>query len=541
MMKDTVILNDESPKCKLIDFKSHINTLKTSKTILMCLFLTALYLISGYWKWLEIGVSVCAIVFMAIIPMQSAFCIFMYLHCFTLSNIGYDSCFMVTLIGFCIILFVKYVRGLKRKKYEHHKKIFSCISVFYIFTTLMSFFYSFYRGAFLYFTYLPLIYLIFAMRDEFDIKQGMNFLFGGMIASCALGFIFDFLPGFQYTAFHNKIENRFRGLVNHTNYLSLRAVFVLSYYMYRFLDKKMNWVDFTTTFFICSGITILTKSKTGICLLGLMSVLFLILSLKKDFKNNIKCVCVLLCVCLFMCGVFYKQIWEILQRFGSAFTSDDFFGSLLTGRDEIWSKYLKESFSSTRTILFGHGLLAQQLYIPNVFPNFPFVETHNFYIFLLYRFGLVGTAFLTYIIYSIIKETYYTKPQFIASLPLIFILLESFCDNTFKCYNISFFIFAVMILFATQKEEILKLKKEKESYLKAKEEKKLKRKQFKNAKHLQSTELENNGKVCEPSINSTTTTSSGDSTEPSISSKDKSNIQDITEDNIANPQNHNTK
>ena len=38
------------------------------------------------------------------------------------------------------------------------------------------------------------------------------------------------------------------------------------------------------------------------------------------------------------------------------------------------------------------------------------------------------------------------KPKFIAYLPLIFILLESLCDNTMKCYNITYFIFAFMIL-----------------------------------------------------------------------------------------------
>ena len=474
-MKAEVLVDDENLKCKLIDFKSHFNTLKNNKTILMCLILTALYLISGYWKWLEIGVSVCAIAFMAIMPLQNAFCIFMYMHCFTLSNIGYDSCFMVTLIGFCIILFVKYIIGLKKKKYELYNKLFTCISCFYVISTLFSLFYDFYRGAFLYFTYLPIAYLIFAMRDEFDIRQGMNFLFGGLIASCSLGFIFDFMPGFQYTAFHNKTENRFRGLVNHTNYLSLRSVFVLSYYMYRMLDKKMNWIDFTISFFICSGITILTKSKTGICLLAIFSLLFVILSLKKDFKNNIKCVLVLLCVGLFTCGVFYKQIFEIFQRFSSAFTSKDFLSSLLTGRDDIWMKYLKETFHNTRTILFGHGLLAQQLYIPNVFTNFPFVDTHNFYIFLLYRFGLIGTTFLAYIIYLMIKNLFYAKPKFIECLPLIFILLESFCDNTFKCYNFTFFIFAVMIMFATQKDEILKLKLANTEKLKAKQEKKLKK------------------------------------------------------------------
>ena len=315
------------------------------------------------------------------------------------------------------------------------------------------------------------------MRDEFDIKQGINFLFGGMILSCALGFMFDFLPGFQYSAFQNRTEYRFRGLVNHTNYLSLRAVFILSYYMYRMLDKKMNWIDFSLCFFVCAGITILTKSKTGISLLSLFSLIFIILYLKNDFKKNIKFVAILMSICLLLCGIFYKQIWEILKRFGSAFTSDDFLSSLLTNRDVIWKKYFNSIFSNFRTTVLGHGLLTQQLQIPGIFYHNPYVETHSFYIFLLYRFGILGTIWLFRMILSMIKSLCYAKPKFIACLPLLFILLESFCDNTFKCYNFAFFIFAVMIMFATQKDEILKLQKTKQECLELKQEKKQKRKQ----------------------------------------------------------------
>ena len=88
-----------------------------------------------------------------------------------------------------------------------------------------------------------------------------------------------------------------------------------------------------------------------------------------------------------------------------------------------------------------------------------------------------------------IKNLFYEKPKFIACFPLIFILLESFCDNTFKCYNFTFFIFAVMIMFATQKDEILKLKLANSEKVQAKQEKKLKKLRFKNEKE-QTTNIE---------------------------------------------------
>ena len=134
----------------------------------------------------------------------------------------------------------------------------------------------------------------------------------------------------------------------------------------------------------------------------------------------------------------------IFNRFSAAFKSSDFLSTLLTQRDEIWRRYFKAIFSSPWKLLFGHGLLTKQLFIANIFG---YTETHNFYIFLLYRFGVIGTVALGYIVYLFIKHLNKETPKFIAYLPLIYLLLVSMCDNTMKMYNISYFIFAFMILF----------------------------------------------------------------------------------------------
>ena len=61
---------------------------------------------------------------------------------------------------------------------------------------------------------------------------------------------------------------------------------------------------------------------------------------------------------------------------------------------------------------------------------------------------------LGYVVYLMIKEMGHIKPTFIAMLPSLFILLESFCDNTHRCYNITYFIFAFMILFMDQNKSV---------------------------------------------------------------------------------------
>lgn len=428
------------------NLKNNIINIKTNQTVLVCMLLSIIYLTSGYFKWIEIAVSVCALVIMAIIPLQNAFCIFMFLHSFTLSNIGYDSCFMVTQIGICLIMLVKYILGIKKGKFKFYKKIVICIASFISISVLISVFHPFYRGAWLYFAYFAMFYFIFAMRHEFSITQGMNYMFGGLLTSCALALTSLIFPLFQYEVFAG---GRFRAFINNTNYLYMRAMFVLAYYMYRYLNKKLSNISFSIIYILLAVITLSTLSKTGIAMLALFTLIFFILFLKQDFKKRIKFVGVIFLAVLGVALLCNNLILIVWKRFETSFKSENFLNSLLTGRDLIWKLYLQAIFKNPFTALFGHGMLTEQIFIASIFGP---TETHNFYIFLLYRFGIIGTIALGYIVYLFIKELGYGKPKFIAYLPLIFILIESLCDNTFKCYNISYFLCAIMVLFAELKE-----------------------------------------------------------------------------------------
>lgn len=428
--------------------KNKILDIRHNKTVLVCCLLSIIYLLSGYWKWLEIGVSLTALVFMAILPLQSSFCIFMFLHSFTLSTIGHDSCFMVTMIGYCLILLVKYINGVEKGKYVYHKKLVSTILIFYTVGTALSLFNPLYRGAWLYFVYLPLFYLIFAMRKEFSISQGMNYMFGGLLTSCSLALISLLFPGFQYNVLFGLTgtikEDRFNAFINNPNYLSMRALFILSYYMYQFCLNKLSTIRFGSIFVILSLITLATKSKAGFVALAIITILFVIFYLKQDFKKRIKVVGIFALLIIAVCLVGYTYLIQLIDRFLISYNGDSLLSTFLTGRDEIWGLYLDKIYSSPFKFLFGHGLLHEQIYIASQFGP---TETHNFYIFLLYRFGIVGIIALGYIIYLFIKLLNKDKPKAVAYLPLIYILLVSFIDNTMKCYNITYFLFAIMIMF----------------------------------------------------------------------------------------------
>ena len=423
-------------------FKDFFINIKANQTVSICAFLSVLYLISGYWKWLEIAVSIVAIVCFVILPLQKSFNIFLYLHCFTLSNIGYDSCFMVTLIGFTIVLLVKYIIGVKKSQYPVNTKLIRLISLFTAISLGVSIPNGIYYGALLYLFYLPFFYLLFEMRHEFDIREGMNYMFGGLLTTSLLALICLVFPMYQYDPF---AYNRFAAFINQPNYLYMRALFVLCYFMFRYLSGNLTTLKFSAIYLICSMISIATISKTGIVMWTLITFTFFILYLKKDFKKRIKFVAIFLVIVASIGLLSIKFIAEVFERFADNFKASNILNALLTGRDEIWIEYLKETFKSPLTCLFGNGLIAQEVYIPS---QSLYRASHNLYIFLLYRFGILGCAFLGYIIYCFIKELCHDKPKFIAYLPLLFLLLESFCDNTFKCYNFTYFAFAIMILFS---------------------------------------------------------------------------------------------
>ena len=182
----------------------------------------------------------------------------------------------------------------------------------------------------------------------------------------------------------------------------------------------------------------------------LITIIFIALFLKQDFRKNIRIVSLFLIFIALIGLVGFKFIVLIVDRFLDSVSGNDFWNSLLTGRDEIWLCYLKEIFKNPFNFLFGHGLLAEEVFIPSQLePR----ASHNLYIFLLYRFGLVGCVAMGMIIYYAFKTYANNKPKLISYLPLIFILIESLFDNTFKCYHFTYFAFAVMIMFMELHEQ----------------------------------------------------------------------------------------
>lgn len=429
------------------NLKDSIREVFHNKTIVFCIIYTLLYFISGFYKWLEILPIVVAVISFCVLSIKESTCVFAYCHCFTLSNLGYGLCFNIILVAFTVILFIRYCIGLKLKKYPFYKSLFISLVCFIVFYILISFFYNLYGEEFYLVAIFFLAYLILSMHREFDIHKIMSYMTVGLFVSCLIASVCIIIPAYKYNLFLDD-TTRFNAFTNHTNYLYMRAVFIVIYYMYRFLTKNLKFLHFGLIYILCSAIILSTQSKTGLGMLALFTFIFFILYLKDDFKHRIKIVLILLLILGVLALIGYKFIIAIFDRF-TLEGSSSIINSILTGRDDIWLDYINAIFSNPYSLIFGHGLVSEEVFINAQQMT---RASHNLYLFLLYRFGIIGCIALAFIIYMFIKIINKGRPLFIASLPLIWFLIESLCDNTFKPYNFTYLIFAIMIMYSENKK-----------------------------------------------------------------------------------------
>ena len=277
-----------------------------------------------------------------------------------------------------------------------------------------------------------------ALKDEFNLVEIVNFMLLGFIIANAMSFISQQIP---YNRLGHK-EHRYQGFSDNSNYLGMRAVFLTTFYFVQHLRNELSLPKLVLIFGFCSIITLATQSKTSMLLLILFSLIFIVLLLKKDFKKNVKWVGLLILVGIIISFIFNDLILKIFARFIP--DKNNIFNSLLTGRDEIWLMYFNEWSKSPFTILFGNGLLTQEVFIPS--QNIA-RTSHSLYLFLLYRFGIIGCTAIGFGIFYLIKSITKHKVKFFTSLPLLWFLLVSLVDNTFLCFNITYLPIALLIMF----------------------------------------------------------------------------------------------
>lgn len=413
-----------------------------SEFFIFGLFYAITFLLSSYYKYIEFLLIPILLVAFIMLDVEQSLYFFLFTQPFYVSELLRRPAIIAEAIYFTI-LFVKVIIGIKQKKYTLNKKLGILILAFTAYSIFISLFHRMAVYSIVYIFFLPIFYMIFITRKEYNLKTLTRVIFYALVLSCVLSLLTLFKT--YFICFNNIF--RFRGFYGSPNTLYMTALLGLSCAMYLFFKNQIDIYEYLALYFSLSILTLITQSKSGIVIWAILTIISAVLYVKQDVKKHIWLVLSALVLLVLTLLIFKDLTLAILERFTNI-SSTNFFSQLTTGRDEIWLAYIKAIFSNPANALFGHGMLSKYVYVPAQERE---RAQHNLYIFLLYKFGIIGLIFLGFIIAEFIKASHKTKPAFINYIPLIYFLIVALVDNTFM-YPQFYFIVA-MALFDTNEKQ----------------------------------------------------------------------------------------
>lgn len=447
-------------KIKCENFEAFI---KKNKLILTLLLATVFIFLSTIYYPLIYIATVVLIIGAVFLDFNDIFTMFIYMSVFG----SFLVPFIATIIVGFIVIVIKYIIDVKNKRAEFIRTPF-------IITTILSVLYSIihyeindlgiYQGfmiiAFLYFIYFMIVY-----RKSLNIKKYFDYLYLGLIISIAISGLAYLIPNTQTLSFDANLGYIMQSMKSkvvfddgeyvritllsfHVNHLAAFCLFAMAYSSILVLTKKQNtkkdYIYYIAMYAINLIVGLLTLSKAFIVVFAFEICITLLYYLLTHRKKAIKIIVITLAVCGLLTILFRNKFVDIFERF-FVYNYDTLLGMLTTGRSGIWQQYANAILESPLKLLFGFGLFSQEQLL---------IGPHNFYIFLLYRFGIVGILIIAYLIYSYFKAIK-TKLNFSIKYSLIMLtflvigLQEACIDERFF-----FFVIGVALLFTTKKETV---------------------------------------------------------------------------------------
>lgn len=217
-------------------------------------------------------------------------------------------------------------------------------------------------------------------------------------------------------------ESSIYDMLSDTNYTSLYCLSIISI-CYITLIVYKNVVPFFLKTLIYSVVVLLafvillTLSRTGFVVFCLLSVYFIVQSLKSKAKYNL----IILVFIFFILSMNSESYVNYFDSLFLRFDSEQI--NTMNGRTDIAGMYFnKLANSDFFTLMFGNGYYST--FIPHVAP-------HNTFIAILSFFGIVGMIlFIAYLIniYVVVKNSEYKSLE----LLLLLFLIVGFTLETFK-------------------------------------------------------------------------------------------------------------
>ena len=340
--------------------------------------------------------SIAVIILLAfLMNVQEAFCYSMFLSAF--SRVGLN--FIVGMVACSVSVLGRYIFDLvkKRKKaFELPLIMTLAIVLVYMFTDADIVSDGLIMG-FLIIYILGITYFAFVYSKEINVSKCFNSILIGFIVSAVIGFGASelFNASIDMFVFDGK-NHRLQLLSYQMNNITVHAVIHIAYAIYSLFNRKRKvWNDVIAiiTFVILGALTLSKAFLITIAIIILISFILLIIKLKR--KAIIPAGLIIL---FSIIGVicFWPYIQTVIDRFFVTYSNANLLSKITTGRYEIWIHYLSDWAKYSKITLLGAGLFV---------PDINNMSPHSVFIFILYRFGVVGLFMIAGLVMAYAKSS----------------------------------------------------------------------------------------------------------------------------------------
>ncbi len=358
-----------------------------------------------------------------------------------------------------INIIIKYILDVKHKKKVVYKAPLILTAVITVMFSAIFYNFDIYAvgQGFLIIALLFFCYFIFCYRKDISISRCVHYMFLGLVFSVVISLILFFISpakilvyedfGFvlksvkECLRFSDDVGYRWSFLSFHVNHLCVYVLFLLAYSVHSLVSggkrTKVEIAYYYLIFIFATIVGILTLSKAFIVVFIFILIYGFACMISIYKKKALKIILPIFVSLIALCVIFSSKIIDIIERF-FAFNTFSLLNTITSGRSGIWTGYVNAIIKSPLKMLFGFGFFSAENN-----PNGP----HNFYLFILYRFGLVGIVLLVILAYFYIKcLDEKLKFNIKKILPLFVFLLigvqEAVIDERFY-----FFIISLILLF----------------------------------------------------------------------------------------------
>jgi len=316
--------------------------------------------------------------------------------------------------------------------------------------------------------HILLLFLICNLKEDLDFKTLVYVFIWGILVASVIGLFVNSIPNLAFRTMEHRFSGltRFGALTGNPNrlhphiFVAINGLFILDF------RKQISKKTLVPLFAILFALGLTTISRTFCFAIVINLVCYVGLKLWYDRNAAFKQIAMIMLAALTACLVLHQYTLANLMRCGIIeeraivqrqtpprqdtdqgvhpdhilwHGAEDFEDP---GRQGIWRRNIEEWLSTPRTILLGHGYGSS---------NFGMPHTHNLYIFLLVKTGVIGVLLFIFFLFTLFHSMYKVKKYKFELVTLLFLVIFA-CHSIFELRfpAITGFIFFYMFIISIE-------------------------------------------------------------------------------------------